>query len=81
MRAIDAGDDFLKDIALLANRAIKEAQDENRRLGIPNVYSFKGTMIFELPDGTLTFENPFNEKNAAHPIKSSYVESEKSVNE
>ena len=59
----EENDDFLNDIALLANKAVRRAQQENRELGIPNVYSFRGTMIFELPDGTLTFENPFEQKN------------------
>ncbi|MGV8118689.1 MAG: hypothetical protein AB2L14_02885 [Candidatus Xenobiia bacterium LiM19] len=71
---IDTDDDFFNDIAFLANRAVKLAQEENRRLGIPNVYSFKGTKIFELPDGTLTFENPFDNKTAATLIKSIPIE-------
>jgi len=63
-------DAFFNDITFLANKAVKLAQEENRKLGIPNVYSFKGTMIFELPDGTLTFENPFEYKTAATAITS-----------
>jgi len=36
-----------------------KAQEENRRLGIPNAYSRNGTLYFELPDGTITQEDPF----------------------
>jgi len=44
----------------IGNRAVRKAQEENRRLGIPNVYSINGTLLYELPDGTLTTENPFH---------------------
>jgi len=27
--------------------------------GIPNVYSKNGVMYFQLPDGTITMDNPF----------------------
>jgi len=43
----------------IVNRAVTKAQEENRRLGIPNVYSRRGKVIYELPDGTITTENPF----------------------
>ena len=35
----------------LGNRAIKKAQENNRKNGIPNVYCINGKMIFELPNG------------------------------
>lgn len=38
----------------IGNRAVKKAQQENRRKGIPNVYSINGKIIFELPNGQLT---------------------------
>lgn len=41
-------------IMKIGNRAIKKAQEENRRKGIPNVYSINGKIIYELPNGTLT---------------------------
>ena len=44
--------------------AVERAQEENRRLGIPNAYSRNGTLYFELPDGTITQEAPFVEENA-----------------
>lgn len=48
-------------ILRLGNRAVKKAQEENRKKGIPNVYFINGEITYELPDGTLTttynFEN------------------------
>ncbi len=38
----------------IANRAAKRAQEENRKKGIPNVYSFNGYIYYELPNGELT---------------------------
>lgn len=46
-------------ITRIGNRAVKKAQAENRRKGIPNVYSINGKIIFELPDGCLTTEYKF----------------------
>ena len=42
----------------IANRAAKRAQEENRKKGIPNVYSFNGHIYYELPNGDLTREDP-----------------------
>lgn len=39
-----------------ANRA---AQEENRRLGIPNVYSINGILYYELPNGELSLTDPY----------------------
>ncbi|MEM6646560.1 MAG: hypothetical protein AAF730_09940 [Bacteroidota bacterium] len=36
-----------------------KAQEENRRLGIPNAYMHNGQLYYELPSGELTTENPF----------------------
>lgn len=44
----------------LGNRAIKKAQENNRKKGIPNVYCINGKMIFELPSGELTTEYKFS---------------------
>ncbi len=43
----------------IGNRAIRKAQAENRRLGIPNVFSRNGIIYYELPNGDITRENPF----------------------
>lgn len=46
----------------IGNRAAKRAQEENRQKGIPNVYSFNGHIYYELPNGELTKEDPYEEK-------------------
>ena len=38
----------------IGNRAVKRAQEENRKKGIPNVYSFNGHIYYELPNRELT---------------------------
>ncbi len=44
----------------LGNRAIKKAQENNRKNGIPNVYCINGKIIFELPNGELTTQYSFS---------------------
>ncbi len=46
----------------IGNEAVKEAQERNRKNGIPNVYCLNGKMIFELPNGEITTKNPFEER-------------------
>lgn len=43
----------------IGNRAVQKAQEENRRLGIPNAYSHHGQLYFEWPRGVLTQDDPF----------------------
>lgn len=43
----------------IGNQAVRAAQEENRRLGIPNSYSRNGKLYFELPSGEITETNPF----------------------
>ncbi len=46
-------------IQQIGNDAVREAQRKNLENGIPNVYSKNGVLYFQLPDGTITMENPF----------------------
>jgi hypothetical protein len=46
-------------ISKLFNRAVKKAQEENRRKGIPNVYCINGKIVYALPDGTFATEYQF----------------------
>jgi hypothetical protein len=46
-------------ITRIGNRAIKKTREENKRLGLPNVYSKNGKVIYEMPDGTITTKSPF----------------------
>ena len=47
-----------RELLRIGNRAVKRAQEENRKKGIPNVYSYNGHIYYELPNGELTKENP-----------------------
>lgn len=42
----------------LGNRSVKKAQEENRRLGIANVYFKNGKIYYQLPDGDITTKKP-----------------------
>ena len=47
------------DMLVIGSRAVRKAQEENRRSGVPNVYAHNGTLYYELPSGELTTDNPF----------------------
>lgn len=47
----------------IGNRAVKKAQENNRKNGIPNVYDFNGHLYYELPNGELTITDPLLNKN------------------
>ncbi len=49
-------DDFLR----VARSAVAEAQEESRKLGVPNVYSINGRIYFELPSGELSTVDPYD---------------------
>lgn len=46
----------------IGNRAVKRAQEENRKKGVPNVYDINGHLYYELPNGELTKEDPMQDK-------------------
>ena len=46
-------------IQKIGNRAVRKAQRNNRKKGIPNVYSKNKVIYFQLPDGSITMNNPF----------------------
>lgn len=35
----------------IGNRAVREAQEENHRLGLPNIYWRNGRIVYEMPNG------------------------------
>lgn len=37
----------------IGNAAVREAQAENHRLGLPNIYSRGGKIIYEMPNGDI----------------------------
>jgi hypothetical protein len=46
-------------ILRLGNKAVKKAQENNRKKGIPNVYCINGKIVFELPNGELSTQYSF----------------------
>jgi hypothetical protein len=59
----EAIDSWALEMKRIGNRAVRKAQEENRRLGIPNTYSHRGQLYFELPSGELTLEDPFADED------------------
>jgi hypothetical protein len=41
-------------------RAIENAKENNRKLGIPNAFVKNDKIYFEMPDGKITDKNPFD---------------------
>ena len=52
-----------KTIQKIANNAVREAQKKSLENGVANVYSKSGVIYFQLPDGTITMQNPFENKS------------------
>ena len=46
-------------IQQIGNNAVREAQRKSLENGIPNVYSKNDVLYFQLPDGTITMDDPF----------------------
>jgi len=46
-------------IQAIGNNAVREAQRKSLENGIPNSYSKNGVIYYQLPDGTITMEDPF----------------------
>ncbi|HSR53698.1 MAG TPA: hypothetical protein VLV83_22965, partial [Acidobacteriota bacterium] len=47
----------------IGRRAARAAQQESRRMGVPNVYSINGILHWELPNGELTTKDPMAESD------------------
>ena len=54
------------EIQRIGNRAVRKAQEESRRLGVPNVYSINGILHYELPNGELTTVDPYEDQEQGH---------------
>jgi len=46
-------------IQKIGNDAVRQAQRKSLENGIPNVYSKNDVLYFQLPDGTITMDDPF----------------------
>ena len=53
---IDISDEILK----IGSRAVKKAQENNLKKGIPNVYCINGKIVFELPNGEFVAKYSFS---------------------
>ncbi len=51
---------FAMRMTKIAKKAVRRAQEENRRLGVPNVFSENGILYYEL-NGEITTKSPFEE--------------------
>lgn len=51
----------LLEVRRIGSRAVRAAQEESRRLGVPNVYSIHGILHYELPSGELSTRDPWAE--------------------
>jgi hypothetical protein len=62
---------LLVDIITIGNRAVRKAQKESLKKGVPNVYCKDGKFYFELPDGTITTKVPEVYKDIFEKLKKS----------
>ena len=44
----------------LFNKAVSEAKEEIRKNGLPIVFNLNGKIYYELPNGEITTESPFD---------------------
>ena len=59
--------ELVEKMTRIANTAVHQAQEENRRLGIPNVYCINGKIIWQMPDGSITDKNPDGVADPCNP--------------
>ena len=56
-------------IQQIGNNAVREAQRKSLENGIPNVYSKNGVVYYQLPNGTITMQNPFESGELQERLK------------
>ncbi len=49
----------IDEIVRIGNRGVAKAQEDSRRLGVPNVYSISGRLYYETLTGELSAADPF----------------------
>jgi len=52
----------VEEMVRIGRSAVHKAQEESRRLGVPNVYSFNGILHYEWPNGELSTQDPWQGK-------------------
>jgi hypothetical protein len=58
MKNIEESQKKLNEMNRIFRIAVRKAQEESRRMGVPNVYSINGQLHYELPNGELTSTRP-----------------------
>ncbi len=58
----ERGEQIAAEFSQIMSSAVARVQEENRQRGIPNVYSINGFLYYELPDGSLSREDPWQGK-------------------
>lgn len=53
------------EIVRIGNAAVAKAQEESRRMGVPNVYAINGRIYYETPTGELSATDPYPNSNKA----------------
>ena len=51
------------EIQEIGNEAVEEVLKENKEKGIPIVFSKNGIIYYELPDGEITTQSPFEKQD------------------
>ena len=49
------------EIARIGSQALREAHKENHSRNLPNIFTRNKNLYFEMPDGTITTDNPFKQ--------------------
>ena len=57
-----------EEIMRIGRRAVHKAQEESRRLGVPNVYSINGFLYYELPSGELSRTDPYPQRESGSEV-------------
>ena len=49
----------IDDLIRIGGEAVTRAQNDSRRLGVPNVYAFHDRIYYETPSGELSLRDPY----------------------
>jgi hypothetical protein len=55
----------INEIVRIGNQGVAKAQEKNRRLGVPNVYSINGRLYYETSTGELSATDPIGNARRA----------------
>ena len=56
---------IIDELVRLGSIAVAQAQNDSRRLGVPNVYSINGRLYYETPTGELSATDPYTNGKSA----------------